>query len=150
MTIAHTYDASNHLKLLIVPATQGSLNTSYVAPFADGGAANRAVFQITVGATTQDVTMALYQAQDSSGTGRKAITGASITAITSSTDECIKTIEISPGAMDDKNGFKYVRAEVVVASAGTTPYSVQLIKHFLRRAGLNDQDSSYAEAIIVP
>lgn len=149
MANVHTFNGSSQLDVLIVPATQGSLNTSYVAPFADGGGADRAVFKLTVGATTEDVSMALYQATDSAGTGRKAITGAAITTITSASDECVKTIEIGPGALDDVNGFKYVRAEVTVAAAGTTPYCVELIKHRLRYPGAVDQPSSYAEAVIV-
>lgn len=149
MANVHTFSGSNLVQVLIVNATQGSLNTSYVAPFADGGSADRAVFKINIGATTQVLDMALYQATDAAGTGRKAITGAAITQVSSSTDEVVKTIEIGPGALDDKNDFKYVRAEITIASSGTTPYTVELIKHRLRYPGATDQHSSYAEAVVV-
>ncbi len=150
MANVHTFSESHYVRLLIAPsASNGDLNTAWVSPFADGGSSDRSVFMLTCGATTETVDVALYQASDSSGTGRKAITGAAITQITSSTDEVIKTIEIAPGALDDKNGFKFVRAEVTVGAAGTTPYSVTLINHRLRYPGDFDQHSSYNEAVLV-
>lgn len=145
----NTFSENHQVQLLLAPADQGDLTTSYVAPFADGGGANRATFFAVIGATTEEFDMSLLQATDSSGTGSKAIAGAAITQITSSTDEVIVSIEIGPGALDDIGGFKYVAAQVVLDGSGTCPYTVFLVKHQLRRPGDFTQDATYAEAIEV-
>lgn len=144
----HTFHTSHDVQLLLPPADQGDLNTSWVAPFANGGGANAAVFMLVVGTVAADaIDLQVYQATDSSGTGAKVITGAAITQITTTTDECVKTIEIFPWNMDDVNGFKYVRANVTVAGAGTENYTVLLIKHQLRQPGNFTRHSSYTEYV---
>lgn len=148
MANVHTFNGSSKLQLLIVPAAQASLNTSWVSPFADGGGADRAVFLLTVGAIAGTVAMKITQATSSAGAGAKDITGAAITTVTTSTDESLNTIEIAPGALDDTNGFKWVRAEVTVVT-GTPVYSVTLLKHRLRYPGIGGQDTSYRQAVIV-
>jgi len=149
MANVHSYHSNHKLVLLLPPADQGDLNTAWVEPFADGGSAERAVFEIVVGTAGANLDMKLTQATSSGGAGAKDITGAAITAITTTTDLCIKTIEIGPGAMDDKNGFKWVRAEVLVAGASTAVYSVTLIKHRLRYPGTGTQDATYSEQVVV-
>lgn len=149
MANVHTFNGSSKLQLLIVSAAQGSLNTSWVSPFADGGGADRAVFLLDIGSVSSGtVAMKITQATSSAGAGAKDITGAAITAVTTTTDESLNTIEIAPGAMDDVNGFKWVRAEVTV-STGTPIYSVIMLKHRLRYPGIGGQDTSYRQAIIV-
>lgn len=149
MSNVHTFDAHNQVQLLLPPSTAASANSSWVAPFADGGGADRAVFMLVLGATTQDVTFKVTQALDSSGTTPKDITGAAIVALTSATDEKVVTIEIGPGAMDDANAYKYVRGEVTIASAGTSPYTLLLIKHRLRNSTVGSQHASYSQQIRV-
>lgn len=145
----HTFDKSVKIRSLIVNADNGDLNTPWVQPFSGGASADRAVFMISVGTVGAQLDMALYQATDAAGTGRKAITGAALTQVDSNNDESIKTIEIGPGALDDKNGFKYVRAEVVVAGSATEVYTVALIQHRLRYPGIDDQHASYDEQVVV-
>lgn len=142
----HKFDENVFVDVLITNAAQGSLNTSYVTPFADGGGANRAVFALLIGAASADVDFKLEQATSSGGGGAKDVTGASITTITTSTDECFVTIELGPGALDDKNGYKYVRGVVTVAG-GTPVYSVLLFKHAMRRAGEFTQGSNYTQQV---
>lgn len=143
----HTYHTTNHLQLLIIPAAQGTLTSTGVAPFADGGGADRAVFELTLGTLSSGtVDMKLQQATTLGGSA-KDITGAAITQIGTTTDECIKTIEIGPGALDDKNGYKWVTC-VVTVSTGTPIWSLKLIKHKLRNTNVA-QDSSYSEQVEV-
>lgn len=149
MANVHTFSGSHKLTVLLPIASQGDLNTSWVSPFADGEGADRAVFKISVGALTEEVDMALFQATDSNGTGRKVIVGAEVTQLTSSTDERTRTVEIGPGALDDANGFKFVRAEITVDGAGNELYSVEMIQHRLRYPGNFEQAASYDEAVIV-
>jgi hypothetical protein len=154
MSNVHTFNGSNKVQLLIPCADNGDVNTSWVNPFSDGEGAERAVFLISVGTVGAQLDMTLYQAQDASGTGRKIITDAAITQVSSANDEKVATIEIGPGALDDPNGFKYVRAEVVVAGSATEEYTVLLIKHRLRYpgigwSGVGAQHSTYDEAVTV-
>lgn len=143
----HSYAMSVKDTVAIVPAAQGSLNTAWVTPFSGAGAANRAVYKIFVGTISSGtISMALYQATDGGGTGRKAIVGAAITDFTTATDERMRSVEISPGALDADDGFIYVRAEVIV-STGTPVWMVELVKHWLRNPGLGGQDSTYDQAV---
>ena len=144
----HRFDENVYMDVLITNAAQGSANTSYVAPFADGGGANRAVFALVLGAAAGNVDFKLQQATNSSGGSVKDITGAAVTTITTSTDECLVTIEVTPSALDDINGFKYIRGVVTVAS-GTPAYTVLYIKHALRRAGEFTQGADYTQAVFV-
>ncbi len=145
--MGHTFDGEHKVKSLIIPVDQGSVNSAWVSPFADGGSADRAVFLMYVGTAGGTIDMALYQATDSAGTGRKVITGAHIAQVSAANDEGIVTIEIGPGALDDVNGFSYVRAEVTASSTDT--YGVFLIKHRLRYPGQGSQDASYSQQVIV-
>jgi hypothetical protein len=147
--MSHTFDGSHKLQSLIIPVDQGDVNTSWVNPFSDGGGADRAVFVLFIGTVGGGATVdvALFQATDAAGTGRKAITGADLTQITPANDEKLASIEIGPGALDDANGFKYVRAEVNCSA--TEIYGVFLIKHRLRYPGIGDQHTSYDDQVIV-
>lgn len=149
--MAYSFHLDNECAKVIALAAQGSQNSAWRSPFAaDGtagnGTANAVVYMIDIGTVTDDVDMKLTQATDSAGTGAKDITGAVLTTITTANDNKIATIELRPDNMDDKNGFKWVRAEVTVAS-GTPPYSVIEIKHSLRYPGAGTQDSTYDEQV---
>lgn len=147
MANEHTFAENNEVELLIVPAAQGSLNTSWRRPFADGGGAERVVYFLVIGATAGNTDFKLQEATTDGGTPSD-ITGAAITALTTSTDEVMVSIEIGPGALDDLNGYKWVRGVVTVAS-GTPPYCVFSIKRRLRRPGEFTQPSSYSQQVLV-
>lgn len=148
----HTFPQNFKLAQLIGLAAQGSLNTAYVSPFASsgvGGDAQRAVFELWIGVLSSGtVDFALWQATSSGGAGRKAIVGAALTQITTTTDVSINTIEIGPGALDDKNGFTWVRGEVTV-STGTPIWGVQQWNYWLRYPGIGGQDATYAQQVLV-
>lgn len=146
MTSYHTFDANHKLQLLLPPADQGDVNTSWVSPFVVGEA-NRAVFMFVIGAVGANLDAKITQAQDSGGTGAKDITGAALTAITTTTDNVIATIELAPGSLDDVNGFTYVRAEVTVAGASTGIYAVVYMLHSLRYPIAGDQHSTYSQYV---
>ncbi len=147
--MAHTFDKNIKMESLIPPADQGDINTSWVQPFSGGTSADRAVFLIHTGTVGTSLDMALYQATDATGTGRKAITSAALVQVTPSNDNAVATIEIGPGALDGKNGFKFVRAEILVSGADTDNYGVLLIHHRLRYPGLDDQPASYNQQVVV-
>jgi hypothetical protein len=148
---AKTFHLSQKYSLEIPFASQASSNSSWVAPFADGGFSGVATFFLTVGAITQNVTFKLTQAQDSSGTGAKDITGAVLaTAFTSSTDNATRSIAVQPGALDDANGFKYIRAEVTVSGGASEIYGVQLVLGDLRyNPPFWTQDATYTAQVTV-
>lgn len=146
----HTFHLNSPVQLLIDPADQASANSSWVAPFATGWRAERAVFVLTVGTiAAEEIDFKVTQAQDASGTGAKDVTGAAITQISAAGGNEVATIEVGPGALDDANGFKYLRAEVTVDGAGAEPYSVLLVKHRLRHAVSDAIDSSYSQQVVV-
>lgn len=148
MANVHNFSESHIVRHLIVNATQGTTQSAWVDPFVSGEA-DRCVFMLILGATSENVDFSLTQATNTSAGGEKAITGASITTLTSSTDEVVVTIEIGPGALDDVNEFKYVSATVTVASAGTSPFAVLQINHRLRYPGIQSQHASYSQQVIV-
>ncbi|RMG88669.1 MAG: hypothetical protein D6712_03170 [Chloroflexi bacterium] len=151
MSFFNNFDSDVVIHQGIAPATQGSLNTGWIAPFVNDGA-NRAVFLLDVGTLGAGVTidMKLEQATDSSGTGAKDITGAVITQVTDTTDERVRTIEIAPNALDDINGYTYVRAVVTVAGGtGTAPYGVLALSRQLREPGNTTSGSDWDEAVFV-
>lgn len=149
MTNIHSFDLNNLVDLPVVPATNGDTNTSWVQPFADGYGADRAVYVLVLGAAANTVDFKLTQATSSGGAGAKDITGATVTQITTSTDEGLWTIEIGPGALDDLNGFTYVRAEVTVGSTDTAVFGIMYIRHRLRRPGEYDQPTAYKQSVRV-
>lgn len=150
----HTFPQNFKLTQLIGLAAQGSLNTAWVAPFAaDGtltsGVGNRIVFELWVGVLgSGTIDFALYQATDNAAAGRKAIVGASLVQITTSTDVGINTIEIGPGALDDKNGYTWVRGEVTV-STGSPIWGIQAWNYWLNYPGIGGQDATYMQQILV-
>ncbi len=143
----HTFDSNFKPEVLLAPATRGSTNSSWVAAFTEGN--NRAVVALNVGTTVQAISFKLTQAQDASGTGAKDITGAALASITTANDNTYNTIDIGPGALDGADGFTFIRAEMTIASAGTTPTDVVLYRYDLRRAGEGAQDATYAQQVIV-
>lgn len=143
----HTFDQNVYREVLIAPAAQGSLNSSYYDPFVSGEA-TRTLVEILVGTVAGDFDVAVYQAIDSSGTDRKALTGAALTTITTANDNTLNTIEVSDTALDDVNGFKYIRVEVTVAS-GTPVWSAVRTDFRLRNPGRQTQDATYAQQVRV-
>ncbi len=151
MTTIKSYDKHFLPKLEIVPADQASANTAWVQPFADGYGANRAHYMLIIGNVgTDNITAAVFQATDADGTDSKAVTSASITAVTSASAGEIITIEISPDALDNLNGFTWVRLVVTVASSGTEPYTVVYNRYDLRNVGNTPQHATYTQIIRVP
>lgn len=146
MTSYHSFDANHKLELLLPPADQGDLNTSWVSPFVVGEA-NRAVFMFVIGAMGASLDAKITQATNSSGGSAKDITGAALTTITTATDNVIATIELAPGSLDDANGFTYVRAEVTVAGASTGIYAVIYMLHSLRYPIAGDQAATYSQYV---
>lgn len=149
MANMHTFDLNFIVDYPIVSASQGSLNSAWVQPFADGAGGDRAVYMLVLGDTAQNLDMKLTQAVNSSGGSAKDITGAAITTITSSTDQKIVTIEIGPGALDDPNLFNYVRAEITIASSGVGIWGLVYLRYRLRTPGIQTQPSAYAQAVRV-
>jgi len=152
MTIK-SFDKNNLVVLLDPPASQVGANSSWVQPFADSKGADRAVFMLVTGIVgTNDVVLALYQAQDSGGTGAKVITGATVTAALGTTGK-IGTVEIGPGALDndpDSDGnstFSWVQARVTAASAEL--WTLIYIRHNLRYPGAHTQDATYLTPVTV-
>lgn len=139
-----TFDSTHYLRVLDPIASQASANTDWIQVFAD---ANRAVFQIVVGAVGTSLAVKLTQAQDDAGTGAKDITSAALVTITnggSNGENSICTIDIGPGDLDDKNGFDYVRCEVT--ATGTCVWGVILCLYDLRIQPPT-QHSSYEQAV---
>lgn len=155
MANVHTFDGSHKVRQLIGLASQGTLTTPWVRPFASSGAggdAERAVFLIQVGTLASGETLAakLRRALTSTGGSAEDIPGAAITTMTETTDERIRSIEIGPGAMSDAEGFQYVAAVVTVAGGDSAAiYGVTLINHRLRYPGTGGQDDTYDEQVIV-
>lgn len=150
----HSFYQNFDVQILVdVAGDNGDVTTSYVTPFVNGW--ERAVFLLVTGAVTEEIDVALYQAKDASGTDRKAITGAAITQIASATDQCVKTIEIGPGALDnsvDADGqslFTHVQAEVTVDAAGTEAYTLILLQYRNRYPGTFTHHATYTEAVEV-
>jgi hypothetical protein len=143
------FDKNTKVRQLVALATQGSISSSWVAPFTTGES-NSAVFMFQVGTIGAGVSFAvkLRQAQDSAGTGAKDITGATISNFTETEDERIRTIEIGPGALDDANGFTYVQA-VVTATGGTAIWGANMLLPALRYPGIGSQHATYDEYVIV-
>jgi hypothetical protein len=141
------------LRQLIALAAQGSLNTPWVAPFATSGAtgdANRAIFLVWVGTLGGAVTLnaKLTQAKNSDGGDAKDITEAVFPVFNTTDDERIRSIEITPGVLDDPNGYRFVRVEVTVAG-GTGVYGVLQYNHELRYPGAENQHETYDSQLIV-
>lgn len=129
----------------IAVASQGDANSSWVQAFQNG---NRLAYLIQVEVVGTSVAAKLQQATSSAGAGNKDITGAAITTITAAgSGKKFATIEIGPGAMDDKNGFIYVQCQVDVT--GTCTWGVMRLEYWLRNPGEIDQDASYVEAVAV-
>jgi hypothetical protein len=145
----NTFSKNNYQQLLVVPAAQGSVSSSWVLPFNGEASGVRAVFEVWVGALSDTFNFKLRRATNSAGANAEDIPGAAITALGASTDEVIVTIEISPGALITTNTaleFKYVQAVITVGS-GTPVWGLKLLKHFLRYPGNFDQHSSYSQAL---
>lgn len=148
MANAHTFGDSNDLRLAIIPAAQGSVNSAWIQPFGGGAGNDRAVFILVIGAASDDVSMLVQQADTSAGGNNKDITGATITTITTTTDEVVVSVDLGPGDMDDVGGFQWIQAQVTVDS-GSPPYTVLFNGYNMRYPGNFTYDASYAERVLV-
>lgn len=143
----HSYDKHFSPKVMDPIAQQSSANTAWELAFADDAMANRWMAEINFGAIGTSLDAKVTQAQDSSGTGAKDVTGAALTQILTALQNGLATIDIGPGALDDKNGFKYVRVEVTVV--GTTVWGVNTCRYDLRNPGKLAQDATYRQQVRV-
>ena len=73
---------------------------------------HRAVAVIHFGTLNGPVNAGLQQASDTAGTGVKAITGKTITALTATDDEALVAIELRTEELDVDGGFDCVRLYV--------------------------------------
>lgn len=147
MTI-HSFDKNNLLILLDPPASQVGANSSWLQPFADAKGADRAVYMLVTGIVASNtVAFELWQATTSGGAGAKVITGTTITPIQIASTGEIVTVEIGPGAVDDKNGYTWVQGRVT--SAAANPFTLIYIRHNLRYPGYYDQDATYTQQLRV-
>lgn len=150
----HSFSQSNYVSQLIPLATQGTINSAYVAPFATSGTsgdATKAVFLVWVGTIGVGVTLTakLRQATTSGGANVKDIAASTLTVFGETSDERIRSIEVHPSALDDANGFKYIQL-VVTAVGGTAIWGAFQINHGLRNAGFYDQAATYDQQLELP
>lgn len=136
----HSFDDSIIPTTLIAHNTTASANSDWISPFTDN--ANRYYALLNAGAIGTSIDLKVTQAQDSSGTGAKDVTDAdgnalAITQMVSADANELRGIDIGPGALDDKNGFKYIRFEVTIA--GSCDYSLVGFKYDLRYSGVNSR-----------
>jgi len=104
----------------ISPSSQaaGALTTAWVS------AANfnkfLALIQTGVLGASATVDSKIQQAQDSSGTGAKDVTGAAITQIVKATGDNVQAeINLDPQQLDVANGFGYIQLSVTVGTAAS-------------------------------
>lgn len=144
-----SFDKHNMCVLLDPPADQVGANSTWVQPFANSEGGDRAVFMLITGLVdTNTITFELWQATTSGGAGpAKVITGTTITPIAIASAGEIVTIEIGPGALDDKNGFTWVQARV--GSGAANLWTLVYIRHNLRYPGLFAQDATYTQQVRV-
>ncbi len=147
MTNIHSYDKHFMPKVAVSVASQASADSAWELAFADSAMANRWMAEIVFGVIGTSLNCKLQQATDASGTGAKDITGAALVAILTANQNGLATIDIGPGAMDDKNGFKYVKVVTVVV--GTTVWGVNTVRYSGRNNGKLTQDATYRQQIRV-
>lgn len=112
-----------YTEVLIDPGAITSTTTAYF----DMADVHTAEWLLAIGATDQTINMKLVQATDASGTGKKDVPDAAITALTGTDDNKQASIEIDPYQLDINNGFRYVAAEPAV-SGGTGTTGCLLLK----------------------
>lgn len=93
-------------------------NNNVTSDWVYAGNALNLVALVMVGTTDAAVTATIEQAKDSSGTGAKAVTGASA-SWTATDDNKDAVIQVDTPKLDAKNGFSYARLKIAVAN-GTT------------------------------
>lgn len=147
MSNIHSYDKHFMPKMAKSVASQASANTAWELAFADDAMANRWLAEINFGVIGTSLDAKVTQATSSAGAGAKDITGAALTQILTALQNGLATIDIGPGALDDKNGFKYVRVEVTVV--GTTVWGVNTVRYSGRNNGKLTQDATYRQQIRV-
>ena len=136
-----------NIKVVAAIYPQTVLNTSVASGWKDMRGFSRVVFLLSVGATDGTIDASVTQAQDSSGTGSKAITGASITQITAAGGNRVVSVEVSEGALD--NGYTHVQITVTGAGA-TTGSLVSCLALFYRGRDFPvTQSGEYAEQVTV-
>jgi hypothetical protein len=149
----HTYDSFQKRELLLFPQSTASFNTAWIQPFVGNAAVqgavacNRYAFELVVGDVTNNLDMKITQATTAAGAGAKDVTGALIAQITTSTDRTIVTIDLAPGVLDDNNGYTFVRAEIVIAAAGTGLLQLTGVRYALREKAIGNQPTTYSQQI---
>lgn len=146
MSNIHSFDKHFMPKLVVPPASQASANSAWELAFADSAVADRFLALVFWGAVGTSIISKVTQATDSGGTGAKDITGAVFAAAITAANR-FGTIDLGPGALDNANGFKYVRVETTVV--GTVVWGVITMRYSLRHTGRLTQDTTYAATIRV-
>lgn len=149
MSNIHSYDKHFMPKVVTPIASQASANSAWEQPFAEAGMANRFLAEINFGVIGTSLIAKITQATSSGGAGAKDITGATTPSILTVSQNGLATIDIGPGALDDFNGYTWVRVEVVVV--GTTVWGINTVRYSLRDAGQTKmvQSSTYVSQIRV-
>ena len=109
----------------------------------------KAVFFIDVGATDTTVDATVYQATDSSGTGAKAVSNASITQIGATDDNRLVSIEVDVNGLDIANGFDHVQLRITVGSGTTGANLAAWALRYPAGSVPVSQPTDYAEQVTV-
>ena len=132
------HELFNNVRMVIEDAyaQQASADTTWVDPFSEGF--YRTAYLVYAGTIGTSIAAVVQQATDSSGTGAKGITDKDSTALGITTlvtadvasNNVIATVELGPGALDDKNGFDHIRLSVT--ATGTCDWGVFRIDYKAR------------------
>lgn len=124
---------------------------TYTSDYANCGLFNKLMAIIEVGTLGSSATIdaKLRQAQDSSGTGVKDITGKAITQLTQAgtDDDKQAIINLDASELDVENGFEYVQISLTVGTA-TSDCGAILLGLEPRFGPANDNDLSSVDEIV--
>jgi len=139
----HTLFQNVSMTIEQATAEQVSANTSWIAPFTLWDRFAYVIYAHTIGTTIDAV---VQQASDSSGTGAKSVTDVSsntlsVVQLEAADDGALAVLELGPGALDDKNGFEYIR--LAVTADGTCTWGVFGIRFKGRYPGNFTYDTAF-------
>lgn len=124
---------------------------TYTSDYANCGLFNKLMAIIEVGTLGASATIdaKLRQAQDSSGTGVKDITGKAITQLTQAgtDDDKQAIINLDASELDVENGFEYVQISLTVGTA-TSDCGAMLLGLEPRYGPANDNDLASVDEIV--
>ena len=107
----------------IVPITGASTYNSEYINLADADDGHHEIVAYVVaGAISGSLSAKLVQATDASGTGKKDITGKSITQITTSDDIAKIELRQDDQLLDTDNGFTFVGLEITTSNAADAAF----------------------------